>query len=139
MAGEIKVHGLREFNRNLRAIDRNAPKGLRLAGNQAADLVVREAKPRVPLGPAAKGHALSSIRGSSTRTAARVSGGSKRFPYYPWLDFGGSVGPRRSVKRPFIKQGRYIWPAFVDEKPAIEQELHRALVNVALQAGVGVR
>lgn len=138
MAGEIRIHGLKEFNRSLRQIDKDAPKGLRLAGNEAANIVVREAKPRVPQGPAKGGHALSSVRASSTRTAARVSGGSKRYPYYAWLDFGGSVGRNNSVKRPFIKRGRYIWPAFVDEKPKIEQTLIQALVAVAHRAGVGV-
>lgn len=139
MAGEIHIHGLAEFNRNLRRMDKDAPKGLRLAGNSAADLVVRTAKPRVPSGPAKGGHALSSVRASSTRTAGRVSGGSRRFPYYAWLDFGGAVGRNNSVRRPFIKRGRYIWPAFVDERPNVEQELHRALVDVAQRAGLDPR
>ena len=138
MAGEIKIHGLREFNRGLRRIDNNAPKGLRLAGNQAADIVVREAKPRVPSGPAKGGYALSSVRAASTRTAARVSGGSKRFPYYAWLDFGGRVGRNNSVRRPFIKKGRYIWPAFVDNRGAVQDKMHDELVNVAQSAGIGV-
>ena len=138
MAGEIHVSGLREFNRNLRAIDRDAPKGLRKAGNDAAALVVKAAKPRVPTGPSAGGHALSSVRASSTRTAARVSEGSKRFPYMAWLDFGGRVGRNRSVHRPFVKRGRYLWPAFVDERPAVQSELERALIVVARAAGVDV-
>lgn len=138
MAGEIRVRGLREFNRNLRQIDREAPKGLRLAGNAAAGIVVRHAKPRVPVGPPKGGHALSSLRASSTRTAARVSGGNKRFSYYAWLDFGGRVGRHNSVHRPFIKRGRYIWPAFVDNRAHVQDELHEALVGVALRAGVRV-
>lgn len=138
MAGEIRISGLREFHRELKGISREAPKGLRLAGNTAAGLVVSGAKPRVPVGPAKGGHALTSVRASSTRTAARVSGGSKRYPYYAWLDFGGSVGRNNSVHRPFIKRGRYIWPAFVDEKPQIERTLHQELIAVARRAGVRV-
>lgn len=137
--GRIHVSGLREFNRNPRRIDREAPKGLRIAGNRAAGIVVRHAKPRVPSGPSARGHALSSIRASSTRTAARVSGGGKRFPYYPWLDFGGAVGIRDSVKRPFIKKGRYIWPAFADNRDQVQSELYDALVDVAHRAGLNPR
>ncbi len=128
----IKVEGLREFSRGLRKLDKDAPKGLRIAGNKAAQIVVDTAKPRVPLGPGRGGHALSSIRASSTRTAARVSAGSKRFPYYPWLDFGVN----KSVRRPFIKQGRYIWKAYSDKKIEVERTLHDELINVAREAGL---
>lgn len=136
--GVIRIDGLREFNRNLRQMDRNLPKGLRLAGNAAANIVVREAKPRVPHGPAKGGHARSSVRASSTRTLARVSGGSKRYSYFGWLDYGGSVGVNNSVHRPFIKKGRYIWDAFADNRDEVEQTLQEALIAVARGAGIAV-
>lgn len=137
--GRIRVSGLKEFNRVLRRIDSDAPKGLRLAGNSAAQIVVDEAKPRVPLGPGRGGHARSSIRAASTRTAARVREGGKKFPYMPWLDFGGSVGRRDSVKRPFIKSGRYIWAAFADERDRVEGVLRDELADVARGAGTKVK
>lgn len=134
----IKVEGLRELNNGLRRMDKDLPKGLRLAGNAAANIVVDEAKPRVPVGPGAGGHAKSSIKAASTRTAARVSAGGKRFPYYPWLDFGGSVGRNKSVKRPFLKSGRYIWKAFDDKRAEVQQTLQDELVKVAESAGLDV-
>jgi hypothetical protein len=134
----IRVEGLREFSRALKRVDNEAPKGLRLAGNRAAQIVVNEAKPRVPIGPGIRGHAVTSIKAASTRTAARVSEGGKRFPYMPWLDFGGRVGPRKSVRRPFIKQGRYIWSAFADKRDEIEDVLEDAIVQVARDAGLEV-
>jgi hypothetical protein len=138
VAGEIHVHGLAEFRRNLRRIDRESAKGIRLAGNEAARLVVADARPRVPVGPAAGGHALTNLRASSTATAARVSFGSKRYSYGAWLEFGGRVGRKRSVHRPFIREGRYMFPAYHAQKPNVERELHRALVEVAHRAGVSV-
>lgn len=135
----IRIEGLREFRRALREADRNAPKGLRLAGNKAAEIVVTAARPRVPLGPGKGGHARDSIRAASTQSAARVKGGGARFPYYPWLDFGGSVGRKRSVHRPFIKEGRYIWRAFVDHKDEIHHKLADALAEVARSAGLEPR
>lgn len=138
MADVIRISGLREFDRGLRRISSDAPKGLRLAGNRAADIVVAEAKPRVPLGPGRGGHARSSLRAASTRTAARVRAGGARFPYYPWLDFGGRVGRNNSVRRPFLKEGRYIWAAFADRRAEVENELATALADVARGAGVGV-
>lgn len=142
MSGEltrIEVHGLREFRRNLRQMDRGLPKGLRVAGNKAAALVVAKAKPKVPTGPAKGGHARDSIRASSTQSAARVAGGGARFPYYPWLDFGGRVGRNRSVHRNFIRSGRYIWAAFAQNRDEVERQLLAALKDVAEGAGVRVR
>jgi hypothetical protein len=137
--GRIEVRGLREFNRVLRRIDRDAPKGLRLAGNKAAQLVVDTAQPRVPTGPGRGGHAKSSIKAASTRTAARIRAGGKRYPYYPWLDFGGRVGRNRSVRRPFLKEGRYIWKSYADERARVEGILRDELTDLARSSGAGVR
>lgn len=136
MTEPIKIQGLAEFRRNLKTISGDLPKAIRVAGNKAADIVVADAQPKVPVGPGRGGHAASSIRAKSTQTAARVAGGSKKFSYYPWLDFGGKVGPRRSVKRPFIKTGRYIYKSFDDRSQQVWDKLSEALVDVARQAGV---
>lgn len=138
MSEPIRITGLDEFRRNLKTLDGELPKALRQAGNKAAELVVDKAKPRVPVGPAKGGHASDSIRAASTQGAARVRGGGKRFAYYPWLDFGGRVGPKRSVKRPFLKTGRYIWAAYANNTQAVWDRLAEALIDVARQAGVEV-
>lgn len=134
----IRVEGLREFRRNLKRANRDAPKGIRVASNKAAQIIVDEAKPRVPIGPGKGGHAASSIKAASTASAARVSAGGKRFPYYAWLDFGGRVGRNRSVKRPFLKSGRYIWAAYEDKREEIEAVLAEELKAVARGAGMEV-
>lgn len=139
MIDRIKVEGLREFSRGLRRMDNDLPKGLRLAGNAAAQLVVDTARPRVPVGPGRGGHARSSVKAASTRTAARVQGGGKRYPYYPWLDFGGRVGRNRSVRRPFLREGRYIWAAFADRRAQVQDVLQDELVKVARSAGLEVQ
>lgn len=134
----ITIAGLREFNRSLRRVDSELPKGLKAAGNAAAQIVVGAARPLVPLGPARGGHARDSIKVASTRTAARVSAGGKRWPYYAWLDFGGRVGPGKSVQRPFLKSGRYIWKAFDDHREEIQGVLQRELADLARRAGLDV-
>ena len=131
----IKITGLAEFNRNLRKLDSNLPKALRLAQNEAAQIVVDWAQPKVPR---RSGKAARSVKAKSTRTAARVEGGGKRVPWYPWLDFGGRVGPKRSVKRPFDKSGRYIFPGYQHNKDQVHDVLVDALINVAREAGVDV-
>lgn len=131
----IKIAGLAEFNRNLRKLNSDLPKALRIAHNQAAQIVVDYAQARVP---SKSGKARRSVKAKSTRTESRVSGGSKTVPYYPWLDFGGRVGPRRSVRRPFEKGGRYIYPGYHKNVDRVEEVLVEALLDVARQAGVEV-
>lgn len=132
MPNTIKVTGLREFKAGLRELDSKAPRGLRLAGNKAADVIVAAAKPRVPV---RTGRAAGSIRAASTQTGARVSGGSSAVPYYGWLDFGGRVGRKRSVHRTFLKTGRYIWRAFADHRNEVQDILQRELTKLAEENG----
>lgn len=134
----IKVKGLAEFSRALRKLDSDAPKALRLAANEAGELVVSYARPKVPDGPGDGGHASSSIRARSTRTAAQVSAGSKKFPYYAFLDFGGSVGRHKSVKRPFLRTGRYLFAGYVENRAEVADKLEQALVDVVRGAGLEV-
>lgn len=138
MSEPIKIEGLAEFRRNLKKIDSELPKAIRLAANEAANIVVDEAKPRVPRGPGRGGHAADSIKAGSTGTAARIKGGGRRFSYYPWLDFGGRAGRNKKVKRPFLKTGRYIWKAFDDRSGDVWKKLSDGLVDVARSAGVEV-
>lgn len=132
----IKITGLAEFNRNLRKLDSDLPKVLRLAHNKSAQLIVDWAQPRVAR---KTGRAAGTVKAKSTRTASRVQGGSKAAPYYPWLDFGGRVGPKRAVRRQFIKEGRYIYPALSANFEEFYSLLTASLIDVANQAGVEVR
>lgn len=131
----IRITGLAEFNRNLRKLDKNLPKALRLALNEAGEIVVESAKPQVP---SDSGAAAGTVKAKSTRTSARVTGGSAKVPYYPWLDFGGRVGKHKSVQRPFISSGRYIYPGYTSNVDKIHEALTDALIRVAEQAGIHV-
>jgi hypothetical protein len=129
----IKIEGLAQFNRSLKKLDSNLPKALRLANNDAAGIVSDATKPTVAR---QSGRARSSVKTRSTRTEARVSAGSKRVPYYAWLDFGGRVGRKKSVKRPFVKSGRYIYPAFVRNREDVRDRLVERLLDVCKEAGI---
>jgi hypothetical protein len=131
----IKVEGLREFVRALKAMDRELPKALRLAFNAAADIVVDDAQPRIPV---RSGTAAASVKARSTQTSARVVGGGNRAPYYPWLDFGGRVGRRHSVSRPFLTDGRYIYNAFFRKREKFVEAMQDGLVTVVEGAGIKV-
>lgn len=131
----INVEGLKEFTKALKAVDKDLPKALRLAFNESADLVVDDAKPTVPR---RSGRASKSVRKSSTRTKARVSGGSKRVPYYGWLDFGGKSGKDGAVYRQYRSDGRYIYAAYfpLRDSGRFAEVMQGELLDIARQAGL---
>lgn len=133
---KVGIEGLAEFNRGLRKLDKEAPKGLRLALNSVADLLVAETRKQIPH---RTGAAAASLKAQSTRTSARVAVGGKKAPYYPWLDFGGAGRRRgRPAQRTFIREGRYLYPTLGRIRPDIEAALGKALVAVARDAGLEV-
>jgi hypothetical protein len=129
----IQIEGLRELAGALRRLGTGAHKAMRLAGNEAADIVVQDARGRVPT---KTGAARASIKTRSTQSAVRISSGGKRAPYFPWLDYGGRVGPNKSVKRPFIADGRYIYPAFGANRRRVEDTYRAAILRIAADAGL---
>ena len=135
MTDAIAIAGLAEFTRNLKKLDTDLPKALRVAFNGCANIVVDDAKPKVP---SKSGKAKASIKARSTASASRIVGGSNKVPYYPWLDFGGKVGKGRSIGRPFIKHGRYIYNAYFDNRPRYVELLEQSLLDVIRQAGIEV-
>jgi hypothetical protein len=126
---------LKEFRASLKAVDRDLPKAMRLALNDAANVIVDDSKPRVPH---RSGRAAGTIKARSTQTKARVAGGGNRAPYYPWLDFGGAVGKRSSVRRPFLKNGRYIYDAYFRNRDRFRTVLENQLVNIVVNDGIKV-
>lgn len=135
MAEAIKIEGLDQFARNLKKLDADLPKMLRVGLNGAAQIVVDYAKPKVPH---RTGRAAATIKAQSTRSAVRVSEGGKRAPYMPWLDFGGKVGPNKSVHRPFLKDGRFLYAGLNSRRAQIDAAVTAALLDAAAAAGVEV-
>lgn len=135
MADPVKIEGLAEFRANLKAMDAALPRGLRVAFNQAADIVVADARPGIPT---RSGKAKASVKARSTQAYVRIVGGGARVPYYPWLDFGGRIGRNKSVRRPFYPEGRYIYKAFYRNRPRFVEILESSLVEVARGAGIEV-
>lgn len=134
MDSKVQVGGLAALNRGLRAIDKEAPKALRLAFNDSANLLVDKARPTVP---SVTGAARASMKARSTRTSARVAVGGRRAAYFPWLDFGGEGKVAgRPAQREFLKEGRYIYPTLRRILPDIEQSLQEGIEAVVAAAGL---
>lgn len=135
MSDAIKVRGLNELAKSLRRIDPELAKELRVVLNDAAETVAVRARRKVP---SRSGRAARSVKAKSTRTLARVAGGGNRAPYYPWLDFGGAVGKRNSVRRKYQPKGRYIYPEYFKARDAgeFQDTMHDGLLSVLRKAGL---
>ncbi len=133
MAKAIRVDGLKEFGQSLKKLDGDLPRVSQLASNESADMVAAGAK---PLFPVMRGRA----RGSVEAAGPEVTAGGGRAPHALWLDFGGSVGRRGSVKRPHRRSGRYILPTHRRLEAAGEYEaiMGDQLAAEARRAGIEV-
>lgn len=131
---KVEVGGLAQLSRALKAVDSEAPKQLRLGFNDAANLLIDRAKPKIPT---VSGAARRSLVARSTRTSARVAVGGKRAPYFPWVSFGGEGRVKgRPPKREFIREGRDIYPTLREIRPLIAQTLQDRVSAVVRKAGM---
>lgn len=131
----LKVEGLVEFQRALRTVEDGLQKELRVALNKAADIVVEAARPKIPR---RSGRAAASVKAQSSQRAAKIIGGSKKVPYYGFIEFGGRVGRDKSVSRPFVKSGRYILPAFAQHRQEVLDQVADGIRELAGRAGLEV-
>lgn len=131
----LKIDGLRDFQAALKQMDGETQKQLRVVLNTAADSVANDTRRRMP---SRSGRARASVKVASSQREARIKEGAAKAPYVPWLDYGGRVGRARSVSRPFLRQGRYMYPAYHANKADVQEILERELVELATGAGLTV-
>lgn len=137
MADTIKIDGLREFQAALRRADAALPKQMRLALNEASDVVIDYATSHMP---SKTGRARASLKARSSQREARVAMGGRKAPYAPWLDFGGQ-GKRkgRPASRPFLKDGRYVYKGLAVKRDKVQEILQAGLMRLAHDAGLDVQ
>jgi hypothetical protein len=122
----IKVEGLAAFRRDLKNIDPELQKTLRVDLLVIGQEIASEAAGKVPRGKTGK--AAGSVRAGVSGNNAYVAGGKASVPYYGWLDFGSRT-PKRGQPRstgPWAKsgagpqKGRFIYPTIEQNKPKVE-------------------
>jgi HK97 gp10 family phage protein len=129
----VKVKGLRDLQAALKATEDGLQKELRVALNRAADLVASGAARRVPV---KTGRARASLRAQSSQREAKVMGGSKKAAYYGWLEFGGRIGRDKATRRPFVKGGRYLWPAYAAQRDQVAKVIAAELTALMERTGL---
>lgn len=129
---KVEVRGIVELRKALRDIDKDLAKELGAGLAEAARIVADEARAHVPV---RTGRAAASIKVRKQQTGAALAVGGAKAGYYPWLDFGGKVGRRHSVRRPVIPGGRYIYPALRRKDAEVKAKVDEVLERMARLAG----
>ena len=107
----VKVEGLVEFQRALRAADKKLPRELGAGNKQVAEIVAKEARKRAPN---RSGRLAKSIKGAKQQRRAVVQAGSpSRVPYAAVQEFGW---PARG-----IAPQPYLYPAIADTREEVEE------------------
>lgn len=132
----VRITGLRELQASLKAIDGDAQKELRLVLNKAVDGLVDRARPLIP---SLTGKARGSLKAQSSQREARVVAGGARVPYVPWLEFGGRVGRKKSIARPFLPNGRYLFPTFKKVYPDVVSAVADGVFGLIEKHGLDVK
>lgn len=142
MAGEaVQIDGLRELRRALDQLGGDLPKELRLSLNDFAHLVIQKTMPKVP-----SDRARWSLKPVSTQTAARIRGGGRAAPFYPWHEFGGrrvrkfknGKTHRDPVGRKVEKIGRWLYPTFYQLRDSgeVQRFMQERMLRLARRAGL---
>jgi len=130
----IQVSGIRELRAALKAAEGHLPSELRKGLNEVANLIVVDARPRIPVGTGGRdrhpGRLAGTLRARSTQTAAQVVLGTARTPYAQAVYWG--TGPRAGQRGPHnIKAHQVMHESFERQKVPIVVALRSVLDRLA--------
>ena len=136
----IRFEGLKELRKAMRDAEAGSQKHLQIHFKDVATVVASAIAGRVPV---LTGAAAASVRARATATSASIVAGGPKAPYFPWLDFGGSVGRGHhsgqpgsgAIQRPFIREGRYIYPTIADMSDVIVKAANDGIGDALAEAG----
>lgn len=133
----IRVEGLDELRKALRRGEDRLDKELGKAGKKAADIVAEAAKSKVPV---RSGKAKSSLRSVVVRGGGGVRFGNARVPYAGFLDYGNKVfqgnkvGRGDTVDRPFLSEGRIVYPTLAAKRAEVRDAYEELVRDVLRRA-----
>jgi len=130
----VEIEGIKQLSNALKRFDPEVGKELKLALKSCADFLISKARPEVPT---LTGAAARSLKSRAIKDQVKVAAGGRSAPYYAWLDFGGKVGRNKSVVRPFLKRGRYLYPTMDRNQDAFNKILVKALRDATRKSGLG--
>lgn len=123
----VRVDGLADLRRSLRAIDRELPKELRVVIKGAAEVIAAEARVRAP-------KRTGKLAGSIKATTSGASGIVRsRLPYANVQNWGGTIRPRGAPTH--IKGRHFVDGALDAKREAAAQALARGMDDLLRRQG----
>lgn len=146
----VEVRGLKELSAAFQQLDDDTAQRLKASMLDISQGVVSVATALV-VADVGSGKASSSIKAKASTRGASIAFGGTRAPYFPWLDFGGSVGRGHKVGvawsgaiirdwkgRP-AGDGRYVYVAIKEQGPTIRAKVGEAIEAAIASAGFEFR
>lgn len=137
VANAIRIDGLRELQRSMRTLPPSVRRQFNREMRGVANIAVSRIRAQMP---EVTGAAKASVKPSLSGGYVAIRAGGSKVPYYPWLDFGGTLhktGRRRNTqKRPFFSEGRWIYPTIGRNRPAIYAAAMTAVERAKASAGL---
>lgn len=134
-----EVVGLKEVRKALRDIDPELVKAFKTEFKKVGEEVADDIRPTVPVSDGKRrkgrrvpgGTARKSYKATQAGATTYVQMGSNTSAkYVPWLDFGGTLEPvgnrNNTIRRPFIKEGRYLYPGIARNDKNITEAAGKA-------------
>jgi len=137
--GRIDVQGVTVIVRQLKRMDDGTKKELKRVYIQSANIVYRNALPRVPV---RSGKLKSSLRVSGTTRAGSVRAGGKRSaPYAGPIHFGWPNRPnlQKSWYGGPIRPNPFLYSALDARRDAVEHAFFVGVMKAAKKAGLSPR
>ena len=158
-AASVGIDGLSQLQRQLKQLSPATKRAFGVELKRIVDFVAEDVRSQMP---EKSGKAKRSVRVIFSGGYLAIKAGGPNAPYYPWLDFGGKLhttgaktivvgpkkgqqGPSRLVhsagrklgsERPFIKEGRWIYPTIARQRPAIYAAARAAVDKAKRAAGL---
>ena len=136
----VTVVGAKALRRDINRLadDTKSPlyKAMAQAGYDAVQPIVATTRATLPKGPRTSGRLASTVRASRIRTGGAVRMGRVSVPYAGWVEFGGTRKHPRESHRPFVRTGRYLFPAARDLAPRAAADYSIALTRLFASSGI---
>lgn len=132
---DADITGIDQLAGALQGFGDGLPAAVRREMTDQARLIVRGASSKVPR---LTGAAAASLGAQEAPAGAEITAGGRTAPYYGFVDFGGNVGRHGATQRPYLPDGRYLYPAVKAGLADIVAAMERAVVNAGREAGVEV-
>lgn len=149
----VRVVGLKEFQKQLRALGDDAQDDLKQAHAMAAKIVENAARPNVPVsssrsvvsgrpywppGPSNSGAFRASLRSSGTRRGGYVRAGKKLVPYAGPVHFGWPNRPNaaKGWRGGPIRPNPFLYDALDKRREQVAEAFARYIDNIRSKHGI---